>query len=547
MTTLQQFLQGTPSALHSQKVIELLQSSHVKHNPLLFNHAVQYLRIKAIKGDVGAKVKLGTILDGQLMTAAAAQGDGDTTQWQEVLDKREAELWGQCIFDRWLSSAITPCLGLVESDLLARQKSNSTTNTSTGDDIPSGDAKSNDMNDNDNSNDGNNIRYFRLVDTILELADSQDAAATTNDSSEQTQQQQRQNTGSSIKGDMCYLIGLMRLKGAGLEKDIQRAVDYFKKASALEHDGASYQLAMMMEDHYRYPELYDMDESVALYEKMGGVSNGSATSTSSALNQGSNGGIVALSGPDARALTKLARVYYEGDHRGQSQDLEKAYQYARKVAERNGEKYCQFMVGDILLRKNDIQQSLFWLAQSGQQGFPLAIEALARIYFEGRPPMVKQDFEIAREWCLKGDDIWPSGLGYCQSCLGDMYRQGLGVPKDQMKSFEYYQKAASQQDSPQNYARYMLGEMFYHGDGWIQNIPVAKDYYQIAAQEQYEPARQRLLEIESSEQLEMEQKSMPQQRVPSKPWKFLSLFGSRRKASSNSLNYSPTPLTTTSL
>lgn len=62
---------------------------------------------------------------------------------------------------------------------------------------------------------------------------------------------------------------------------------------------------------------------------------------------------------------------------------------------------------------------------------------------------------------------------------------------------------------------------------------MAKDYYQIAAQEQYEPARQRLLEIESSEQQQMEQKSMPQQRtIPtSKPWRIMSLFGSRRKVS----------------
>lgn len=74
---------------------------------------------------------------------------------------------------------------------------------------------------------------------------------------------------------------------------------------------------------------------------------------------------------------------------------------------------------------------------------------------------------------------------------------------------------------------------FYHGDGWIQNIPVAKDYYQIAAQEQYEPARQRLLEIESSEEQQMEQKSTPQPRaIPtSKPWKIMSLFSSRRKVS----------------
>jgi TPR repeat protein len=260
-----------------------------------------------------------------------------------------------------------------------------------------------------------------------------------------------------------------------LEKDLSLAVMYFEKASKLGHDGASYQLAMMMEDQYTYPDLYDIDQSVALYEKMitskrkkktVGTSKSSSSSslsttasTSTAVASVGNGGISTLSGPDASALIKLARVYYEGNHQGESRNLDKAYQYARKVAESTGEKYCQFMVGDILLQQKDIQQSLFWLTQSGQQGFPLAIEALARVYFEGIPPLVKQDYELAHEWCLKGDDIWPSGLGYCQSCLGDMYRQGLGVPKDQMKSFEYYQKAASQQDAPQNYARYMLGEL----------------------------------------------------------------------------------------
>ncbi|KAI8093631.1 uncharacterized protein BX664DRAFT_259697 [Halteromyces radiatus] len=380
--------------------MEFLQApNNINQQPTLFNHAIQYLRIKAIKGDVEAKVKLGIVLSGQLRTT--------DEHWQTIIDKREAELWGQSLFDRWLSSAIVPCLGLVETNLLHCQK---------GSDKPT--------------------TFFRLMDTILSYADD-----TLNDSD-----QQKSKTINKIKGDMSYLVGLMRLKGIGLEKDIQQATTYFQRASQQDHDGAIYQLAMMMEDQYTYPDLYDMKQSVTLYEKM--VMN---------HQKKKKNGSVVLSGPDARALTKLARVYYEGE--GQAKDLEKAYQYARKVAEGNGEKYCQFMVGDILLQQKDIQQSLFWLAQSGQQGFPLAIEALARIYFEGIPSLVKQDYDLAHEWCLKGDDIWPSGLGYCQSCLGDMYRQGLGVPKDQMKSFEYYQKAASQQDAPQNYARYMLGEM----------------------------------------------------------------------------------------
>ncbi|CAO3645619.1 unnamed protein product [Cunninghamella blakesleeana] len=366
---------------------------------------------------------------------------------------------------------------------------------------------------------------------------------------------------------MCYLIGWMTFKGIGLDKDIDKAIQYFKMASELDHDAATYQLATMMEDKYLYPDLYDIEQSVVLYEKMitkkrkkknnnmngsnnnNNISNNNNNNNSMIMNSPSINNITentTFSGPDINALTKLARVYYEGEQEsGQKRDIEKAYQYARKVAEMNGEKYCQFIVGDILLKnKKDIQQSIFWLSQSGQQGFPSAIETLSKIYFEGlhhttSTTSIKSDYEQAHEWCLKGDDIWPSGLGYCQSCLGDMYRKGLGVPKDLMKSFEYYQKAASHQDTPQNYARYMLGEMFYLGEdgGWIQNIPVAKDYYRIAANDQYEPAKQRLKEIELEEKKQFELSMIPNKKPSSnnsnsnKQWKFMSLFGGRKKVS----------------
>lgn len=374
------------------------------------------------------------MLDGQFLAEVKATSPGgiDTTYWQMILDKREADLWSTCIYDRWLSSALLPCIELIESDILLNQKADTQDSTTTS--------------------------LFHLVDSILSLTGVESNVSNKND------QPSSATSDSKTKGGMCYLVGLMRLKGVGLEKDLEQAVAYFEMAGKLEHDGACYQLAMMKEDRHRYPELYNMEESVAMYEKM--VSNkqnkkpGNGSRTTGNGKDGIDGGtVVALSGPDAWALTKLARAYYEGDHQGQSQNLQKAYHYARKVAENTGEKYCQFMVGDILLKQNDIQQALFWLTQSGQQGFPLAIEMLARIYFEGCLPLVKPDYTLAYEWSLKGDDIWPSGLGYCQSCLGDLYRQGLGVPKDQMKSFEYYQKAASQQEDPQNYARYMLGEM----------------------------------------------------------------------------------------
>ncbi|KAI9301602.1 hypothetical protein BJ944DRAFT_252184 [Cunninghamella echinulata] len=544
MTSLHQYLEGISTDLHSHKVLEILQLPSVKQQPTVFNHALQYLRIKALKGDVETKVKLSTLLNGQVIQ------DKDEF-WDKIIDKREAALWAQSLYDRKLSSAMIPCLGLIETNLSQQNKNNNNPN-----------------NNNDHiDNDKDSVSYFNLVDTILGFT----TTTTTDTLDEKALNNNNNNNNNSkhysiLRGDMCYLVGWMTFKGIGLDKDINKAINYFKMASELDHDAATYQLATMMEDKYQYPDLYNIEQSVILYEKMitkkrkkknnnnnnsnsnllannpsSDINNtNNSTISSNNSNNNSNNNNTVLSGPDINALTKLARVYYEGEQEyGQKKDIEKAYQYARKVAEMNGEKYCQFIVGDILLQKKDIQQSIFWLSQSGQQGFPLAIETLSRIYFEGiQSMMIKADYEQAHEWCLKGDDIWPSGLGYCQSCLGDLYRQGLGVPKDLMKAFEYYQKAASQQDTPQNYARYMLGEMFYLGEGglWIQNIPVAKDYYRIAANDQYDPAKQRLKEIEWEEKKQFELSMIPDNNKKSsssnnKQWKFMSLFGGRKKVS----------------
>lgn len=242
----------------------------------------------------------------------------------------------------------------------------------------------------------------------------------------------------------CYLLGILLVDGMGsVKQDVSCGLKYLTKASEMKHDAAGLELARVLGDPFKYPKQYDIEKSLALYE--------------SVIEQRKNQ-------PNQKALIDLARVYYEGSE-SVPRDVEKAYKYARRVAETTGEQYCQFIVGDVLLNpqtslvKQDARQAVFWLTQSAEQGFPLAIETLSRLYFEGNVKGIKQDYEQAHFWCIKGDDLWPSGLGYCQTCLGDMYREGLGVPKDVLRSFEYYQKAASQQDAPQNYARYMLGEM----------------------------------------------------------------------------------------
>lgn len=280
-----------------------------------------------------------------------------------------------------------------------------------------------------------------FLQILVKRADS--LSADTDDSSKRKRK--------SLKS-LCYLVGILLIDGTGIEQDIPRGIIYLTKSSEAGHEGAGVELAKILGDPFKYPKQYNIEKSLEIYESV---------AEHQKAHHRRNGSSV-----DSRALIDLARVYYEGSETT-PRDIEKAYKYARKIAESIGEQYCQFIVGDILLHpsitqktiKQDVQQSIFWLTQSGDQGFPLAIETLSRIYFEGNVKGIKRDYEQARHWCYLGDDIWPAGLGYCQMLLGDMYRQGLGVPKDIFRSFEYYQKAASQQDAPQNHARYMLGEM----------------------------------------------------------------------------------------
>lgn len=317
-------------------------------------------------------------------------------------DSEEATLWARSIFDRRLSAALSPCI----SELISLTEQ-----------------------DNDDS----------FLKIIIKRADKVDE-----------EEGQTKKNKKALR-NICYLVGILYIDGTGVEQDVPRGITYLTKASEAGHEGAGVELAKILGDPFKYPKQYNIVKSLEIYESVAEQQQNQPRR---------NGGV-----PDSRALTDLARVYYEGSETI-PRDIEKAYKYARKIAESIGEQYCQFIVGDILLRppsgtsiKQDIQQSVFWLTQSGEQGFPLAIETLSRIYYEGKVKGIKRDYEQARQWCFMGDDIWPSGLGYCQMCLGDMYRQGLGVPKDLIRSFEYYQKAASQQDAPQNHARFMLGEM----------------------------------------------------------------------------------------
>lgn len=62
--------------------------------------------------------------------------------------------------------------------------------------------------------------------------------------------------------------------------------------------------------------------------------------------------------------------------------------------------------------------------------------------------------------------------------LADLYHRGLGVPRDDVKAFDLYLKAANHESA---YAMYSLGVLYNNGDGVEQNDKEAAKWFSLAA------------------------------------------------------------------
>ncbi|KAI8381491.1 uncharacterized protein BYT42DRAFT_531385 [Radiomyces spectabilis] len=261
---------------------------------------------------------------------------------------------------------------------------------------------------------------------------------------------------------VCYLAGLLLLKGIGTEQDIKRGVSYLQVAAETQVE-AAYELGCYFGDRYSYSKNNTV-ESLRWFEH--------------AYELG-----------DKRVLVDLA-YGFSADSNAAHIDMGKAFKYAMQGALAD-DKYCQYLAGHLYLKghgtERNISEAVKWLASAAEQDVTIAIEELAAVYMKGYDDFDK-DYTQAFKWCTKG----AATIAFCQTALGDMYRNGWGVDRNYQKAFEYYQTAASQPDSPHYYAQHMLGEMFLNGEGVPQDLAVAREWFQIAASQGYEPSRHKL-------------------------------------------------------
>ncbi|KAG1141793.1 hypothetical protein G6F37_009473 [Rhizopus arrhizus] len=278
-----------------------------------------------------------------------------------------------------------------------------------------------------------------------------------------------------------YLAGLLYTKGIGFSQDLEKGVSFLKYAATEGKLGeAACELGRIYGDRYRY-SYHQPRESVHWFER--------------AFECGSN-----------QAIVDLAYSFFEGSEDVPKDDT-RAFRYAKEGALSN-DKYCQYIVGHLYLKGKGIEQdskeALKWLDQSAKQGFSVALEEQVAVYMNGQGNVAK-DYERAYQCCTSGT---ATNIPYCQVCLGDMYRNGWGVEQDYQKAFEYYQKAASsnQSDTPYPYAQHMIGEMFLHGEGVPRDLAVAKEWFQIASTQGYEPSQVKIQQISLLEQNTLLQK-----------------------------------------
>lgn len=174
----------------------------------------------------------------------------------------------------------------------------------------------------------------------------------------------------------------------------------------------------------------------------------------------------------ASAAYYLATSYESG--RGIEQDKQKAFFYFRIAAERNmveaQSRLATYYLGETT---RDYPKALRWASRAADQGDELAILTQANIYRNGLG--VPKDETKAAKLYLELDK---KGSANTWWRLGNMYAHGRGVDRDFSLAFHYYQKGhnAGSMNATNN-----LADLYEKGHGVTQDYAMALSLYRQAA------------------------------------------------------------------
>ncbi len=130
-----------------------------------------------------------------------------------------------------------------------------------------------------------------------------------------------------------------------------------------------------------------------------------------------------------------------------------------------------------------------YLLRQAEQGDTRAAFLLGTRFATGRG--VVRNMAAARWY----EEAANQSIAAAQFNIGTLYATGVGVGKDEVRAAEWLQRAAIKA-LPQ--AQFNLGVLHEHGRGVGQDARAAMAWYRRAAEQGYQPAKQRLQDLETA-------------------------------------------------
>ncbi len=166
-----------------------------------------------------------------------------------------------------------------------------------------------------------------------------------------------------------------------------------------------------------------------------------------------------------------------------AQDLEKAYNYAKKGAETHNadceELLAQMYLYGCYVKQNDVMAS-YWYEKAFEDGKASVALYLGNLYMPENNKL--NDEEQALEWYYKGSCC---NIPDCFLMMAYLYNNGEVVENNPIEAFNCYKKAA-ELGHPEGY--FFVGFSFLEGCGTIKNELMARKYFEKAASLGYKDA-----------------------------------------------------------
>ena len=261
-----------------------------------------------------------------------------------------------------------------------------------------------------------------------------------------------------------YNLGNMNLKGLGVEKNLDAAIDYFTKSADSGNEFAQYQLGSL---YYKGEDIVQNANLAMQYLTL-------------SADQGNQ-----------FAQYTLGTIYQKGDIA--ETDIDKAIFFFELSADQDNQ-FAQYQLGRIYYSEEygqkDIYKALINFNNSAEQGNEFAQYQLGLIYYKGDD--IEQNAELAMQYLTLSAE---QDNQFAQYQLGMIYLKGDIADKDINKVISFFEASADQDNQ---FAQYQLGKLYYFGTESIAIDKEKANYYLTQSASQGNELAQALLDWKPS-------------------------------------------------